>query len=70
MANYIRTDIQDTTGAPADGAVFTAPVGAYWPNDLGIYNMSGNVAEMISEKGVTKGGSYKDKTDGLKIDAQ
>lgn len=35
-----------------------APVTLYFPNGLGIYNISGNVAEMISEKGVARGGSY------------
>jgi len=68
-ANYIRTDIRDTTNA-YDGAVFTAAVKAYWENDFGIYNMSGNVAEMISDKGVTKGGGFKDKDGDLKIDAK
>lgn len=28
-----------------DGGLYTVPVDAYWPNDLGLYNMSGNVAE-------------------------
>lgn len=36
----------------------TAPSKSYWPNDFGIYNMSGNVAEMVSPQGITKGGSF------------
>ncbi|MBN2681796.1 MAG: SUMF1/EgtB/PvdO family nonheme iron enzyme [Bacteroidales bacterium] len=36
----------------------TAPVTSYWPNEFGLYNMSGNIAEMISPQGITKGGSY------------
>jgi hypothetical protein len=31
-----------------------------YPNKLGIYNMIGNVAELLAEKGIAKGGSYKD----------
>lgn len=38
----------------------TAPVKSYFPNSFGLYNMSGNVAEMISEKGIAMGGSYED----------
>ena len=39
---------------------FTTIVNAYFPNTFGLYNMSGNVAEMIEERGVAKGGSYND----------
>ncbi len=28
-----------------DGGFYTVPANAYWPNDWGLYNMSGNVAE-------------------------
>lgn len=33
---------------------------AFHKNDFGIYNMIGNVAEMIEEKGIVKGGSFRD----------
>lgn len=36
----------------------TAPVFSYWPNKYGVYNILGNVAEMTSEKGISKGGSW------------
>ena len=29
----------------ADGGLYTVKVNAYWPNDYGLYNMAGNVAE-------------------------
>lgn len=29
----------------ADGGLYTVPVDRYWPNDYGLYNMAGNVAE-------------------------
>jgi sulfatase modifying factor 1 len=38
----------------------TAPVISYYPNDFGLYNMAGNVEEYVKEKGVTKGGSWRD----------
>ena len=37
-----------------------ASVDSYFPNSFGLYNMCGNVAEMISERGIAKGGSYND----------
>jgi formylglycine-generating enzyme required for sulfatase activity len=33
---------------------------SYNPNEWGLYNMSGNVAEMISQKGTAMGGSWND----------
>jgi formylglycine-generating enzyme required for sulfatase activity len=37
-----------------------APSQSFYPNDWGLYNMSGNVAEMISNKGIAMGGSWHD----------
>ncbi len=34
------------------------PVKSYLPNDYGLYNASGNVAELVSDKSVAKGGSW------------
>ena len=52
---------------------WTAPVKSYWPNGFGLYNMSGNVAEMvyvIKNKGIgIKGGSWVSPCEFLKIDA-
>lgn len=39
-------------------AYITAPVNSFYPNLLGLYNVCGNVAEMLSEKGQAAGGSY------------
>ncbi|HNQ60841.1 MAG TPA: SUMF1/EgtB/PvdO family nonheme iron enzyme [Bacteroidia bacterium] len=79
MANYRRTDIPlgldegDKTidiGSAVSVGEILAPVKSYWENDLGVYNLSGNAAEMISEKGIMKGGSFKDESEQLKIDSQ
>lgn len=42
------------------GTTITAPINSFYPNSFGIYNMCGNVAEMIEEKGIAKGGSFLD----------
>ena len=47
-------------GYSSDGAMITAPVTSYKPNGYGIYNMAGNVEEYVNEKGISKGGSWKD----------
>jgi formylglycine-generating enzyme len=51
-----------------DNADVTAPSQSYWPNKYGLYNMSGNVAEMLIEKGQTKGGSWQDIAEAMKIE--
>jgi formylglycine-generating enzyme required for sulfatase activity len=40
------------------GNDLTIPVTTVTPNKFGLHNMIGNVAEMISEKGISKGGSF------------
>lgn len=39
----------------------------YKANELGLYNMSGNVAEMIAEEGITKGGHWYSNEEKLMI---
>jgi hypothetical protein len=41
-----------------DGWTLMAPVESYFPNNIGLYDVVGNVAEMISEKGKACGGSW------------
>lgn len=58
--NIIR-DKKDTLGSPSvmsDNADITAPVYSYWKNYFGLWCMFGNVAEMVAEKGIAKGGSW------------
>ena len=47
-----------------------SPVFSFYPNNLGIYNMSGNVAEMTNVKNLTKGGSWDDEVENIKIKAR
>ncbi len=61
LFNYACTPCQHTpTGADAfihPGREIT-PVDGYAPDDLGLYNLRGNAAEMTTSPGVAKGGGY------------
>lgn len=50
-ANFKRGkgDYMGVAGSLNDGAPFPAPVVSYWPNDYGLFNMSGNVAEWVMD---------------------
>ncbi|MBN2777229.1 MAG: SUMF1/EgtB/PvdO family nonheme iron enzyme [Bacteroidales bacterium] len=52
----------------SDMSDITATVESYWPNELGVYNIIGNVAEMTSQKGLAKGGSWKHTQEEVAID--
>lgn len=43
----------------ADGAFIIAKAESYWPNEFGIYNMNGNVAEMVGDKNIAVGGDWR-----------
>jgi sulfatase modifying factor 1 len=63
MANLKRGrgDNMGVAGKLNDNADVTAEVYAYWPNDYGLYNMSGNVAEWVMD--VYRPLSFEDMTD-------
>lgn len=65
--NLQKESTDTSSNALNSDAYITAPVNTYWPNNFGIYNMSGNVAEMLEEKGTTKGGSWIDGPEAIKI---
>lgn len=73
MANYKRTDlaVPSDPNMPDPGDILMlAPVKSYWPCSFGTYNMAGNAAEMISTKGITKGGGFIDTEIALPLDAK
>jgi formylglycine-generating enzyme required for sulfatase activity len=47
------------TTEQVDNNQLTAPVKSYLPNSLGLYNLIGNVSELVKEKGMAKGCSWK-----------
>ena len=52
-------DNMGIAGALCDNADIPAPVYSYWPNKFGLYNVCGNVAEMVKEKGLECGGGWR-----------
>jgi formylglycine-generating enzyme len=63
MANFKRGrgDNMGVAGSLNDNADVPAPVFSYWPNDYGLYNMAGNVAEWVAD--VYRPLSHEDKDD-------
>lgn len=53
-----------------DQYMVTAPVVSFKPNSWGLYNMAGNVSEMIDEPGIAKGGSWYSTGYYLRIKSQ
>ena len=43
---------------------------SFHPNGLGLFNMCGNVAEMVYERGIAYGGSYLDPGYDIRIDSE
>jgi formylglycine-generating enzyme len=70
-ANFHRPggDTTSISGYLTTDADIIAPVRSYDPNGFGIYNLSGNVAEIILDKNIVKGGSWKDDEPALLINA-
>lgn len=53
-----------------DGLYFGGITDAYFPNNIGLYNTCGNIAEMIQTEGIAKGGSWAHTPDQCTIDSQ
>lgn len=72
LANYTLDSLEVKRSNPAPGDDVTAPCRSYFPNTYGLYNMSGNVAEIVfensdeSEAG-TAGGSWRESGENIKI---
>ena len=59
LANVKTTDEIICSGrTKGDGWTLMAPVGSYFPNQMELYDMVGNVAEMSSTEGRAMGGSW------------
>lgn len=71
-ANFVRGvgDFMGIAGSLNDNADVTAPVYSYWPNDFGLYNCAGNVAEMVSDDAVALGGSWRSSGYDIKVTSE
>jgi formylglycine-generating enzyme required for sulfatase activity len=58
LSDNEQVQIGNVAGGLNDRAFYTAPVNSFFPNKFGIYNQGGNAAEMTTQKGLTKGGSW------------
>ncbi|NVO02775.1 MAG: SUMF1/EgtB/PvdO family nonheme iron enzyme [Bacteroidetes bacterium] len=63
-------DRMGMVGTLNDAADITAPVNSYWPNKFGLFNVCGNVAEMVSEKGISRGGGWKNAGGDVRIESK
>ena len=72
LANLKRNkeDNVVVAGNIPDNADITAQVKSYWPNAAGCYNLIGNVAEMINQQGLAKGGSWINNPNEISIEKE
>jgi formylglycine-generating enzyme required for sulfatase activity len=61
LLNCVNNDTTHIKNPANTNNDVTAPVYSYWPNSLKLYNMVGNVAEMVMEKGICKGGAWRQR---------
>jgi len=65
--NCIYPDEKKVVDSAGKRNYYTTVVNSFYLNTSGCYNMIGNVAEIVSEKGVAKGGSFVHSLDSCKI---
>ena len=52
------------------GVDVLAPSKSYWPNSFKIYNLNGNAAEMIAQKGIAMGGSWQEPGYDVRVESE
>jgi formylglycine-generating enzyme required for sulfatase activity len=69
VAYNIQRSGNDSVLADAAAASIdvTAPVYSFYKNKMGLYNTIGNVAEMVSELGISKGGSWRHRIEDCRV---
>lgn len=67
MSNHVAGIVSNGSPTDGDNADVLAPVKSYWPSPLGVYNLSGNAAEMTHVPGVAVGGSWRDVAENVTL---
>ena len=62
-------DVMTPTAWHNDGFI-TTQVGSYWPNMWGLYNVCGNVAELVSDEDIAMGGSWNSPGYDIRVESQ
>ena len=52
------------------GVDILAPSKSYWPNLFKVYNLNGNAAEMIAQKGIAMGGSWQEPCYDVRVESE
>lgn len=65
LCNHSHEEVNVAGSLSDNSGDITAPSPSYWPNDYGIYNLNGNVAEMTNIKDLATGGSWRDKAENV-----
>jgi formylglycine-generating enzyme required for sulfatase activity len=63
-------EVVNVFGTLSTDFIITAPGESYYPNQFGIYNMSGNVAELVSDDTVAMGGSWNDTGYDVRVESE
>lgn len=61
LCNHLHNPKSKFAGNISDNSDIIAPAKSYWPNQFGVFNLNGNVAEMTNKKGIATGGSWRNE---------
>jgi len=68
LCNFWRQEREEAVES-GEFAATLKPVKSYFPNGFGLYNTSGNVAEMTNRRGIAKGGNWRSSAEEVRINA-
>lgn len=59
LANIkVQDEVVCAAGIKGDGFTLTSPIASYFANGFGLYDVVGNIAEMVQQEGLAMGGSW------------